>query len=233
MSQPAEAEDIAHLHDEAMRHADEAHAARRRQELGRAQKEAVHAFRLETQAALAFAAEHRLQPSRGILFRSAAALALDAGLLDQAEYLARQAVEESPPEDVVEDAEDILTEASERRRLIAAALDDHGVAGAIKAAMRRGGPGLARATALEAIRGRPTPGQVDAYVTAMAAALAVAEEAAFRGVSLRQSPISEPEDLIGSIDGLPTTTEGWDIRLLVACGPLDERQEQVRAGGKA
>ena len=70
------------LHRQAMQRADQAHAARRDGDAARARRYFEEAFELERRAAEELSTRHDAEPSRSILFRSAAALAVEAGMLD-------------------------------------------------------------------------------------------------------------------------------------------------------
>jgi len=93
------------LHQEAMEFAQQAMAAR---DQGRAQKLFRSAFEKEREAAEALAGELRQEPTRAILFRSAATLALDCGDLAEAERLARKGLAGEPPEEQRRELEEIL-----------------------------------------------------------------------------------------------------------------------------
>lgn len=85
------------LHRDAMAEADLALAARLR---GDADDTLVHAraaFDLEARALVALGPGPGSEPTRSVLSRSAATLALDCGLVSEAGRLAREALESGPP----------------------------------------------------------------------------------------------------------------------------------------
>lgn len=96
------------LHHEAMRLADEA-AAKRRQGNGALAGERLRqAFACERQAADLVAADFSLEPTRSVLHRSAASLALECGELREAERLIAVALSGDPPADIAEELRDLL-----------------------------------------------------------------------------------------------------------------------------
>jgi hypothetical protein len=96
------------LHHEAMRLADEAELARRHGDASRAQERLHQAFDCERQAADLVAGDHSLEPTRSVLHRSAAALALECGALREAERLIAAALSGDPPAEIAEELRDLL-----------------------------------------------------------------------------------------------------------------------------
>jgi hypothetical protein len=75
------------------------------------------AYELESQAANALATELGAEPTRSILFRSAATLALDCSLITEAEKLICKALIGNPPEQVAEELRDLLEQVHFQRHL--------------------------------------------------------------------------------------------------------------------
>jgi len=95
--------DVEILHSKAMEFAQEAVAARYYHDDQKAVQAFAEAFRWEAQAAAAIAPDLGGEPSRSVLHRSAAALALECGELRQAERLVCVALTGSPPEDIAQE----------------------------------------------------------------------------------------------------------------------------------
>ncbi len=100
--------DVNSLHQRAMQLADEADAASRRGE--DASPLFRSAFDLERQAADQLAADHSAEPSRSVLLRSAASLAISCREYREAERLIARALSGNPPEEICEELRDLLEE---------------------------------------------------------------------------------------------------------------------------
>jgi hypothetical protein len=113
---------ISELHHQAMQQADEADRLRRQGDLAGARRCLLHAFDLERQAAEQTAANVALEPTRSILHRSAASLALECDNYREAERLIAVALSGEPPDELAEELRDLLEQvyfdrpASGRRR---------------------------------------------------------------------------------------------------------------------
>src|SRR5260370_39642743 len=105
------------LHHEAMALADLAHAAKLRGNIEGAQHYFRQAFDLEAQAARSVAANRDAEPTRSILFRSAATLALNCGLLEEAITLVHQGLDGHPPTDIAEELRRVADDAVDERPL--------------------------------------------------------------------------------------------------------------------
>jgi hypothetical protein len=105
------------LHRQAMQRADQAHAARRDGDAASARKHFEEAFELERRAAEELSTRHDAEPSRSILFRSAAALALEAGMCAEAEKMVCAALAGMPPADIAEELRDLFEQINFRRHL--------------------------------------------------------------------------------------------------------------------
>jgi hypothetical protein len=108
---------ISKLHEEAMDLADQAWVKRREG----SEKEFVSLSRLalekEQEAALALSEEYQKEPTRSVLFRSAATLALDCGLVDEAERLVARGLSGFPPQEIREELKDIFEQINFARHL--------------------------------------------------------------------------------------------------------------------
>jgi hypothetical protein len=116
---------IKDLHHEAMRLVDEAEHRRMQGDHKGVSHCLQRAFECERQAAEGSAADVSLEPTRSILHRSAASLALECGKYREAERLIAVALAGSPPEEIAEELRDLLEQvyfdhpASGRRRSLA------------------------------------------------------------------------------------------------------------------
>ena len=88
------------IHRQAMTLAQEGLMAQHRGDAGKANQYFSQAFELEKHAALSLLAAFDQEPTRSVLFRSAATLALDCGLYAEAEKMAAQGLAGNPPEDI-------------------------------------------------------------------------------------------------------------------------------------
>ncbi|MCB0221003.1 MAG: hypothetical protein KDH09_15000 [Chrysiogenetes bacterium] len=108
---------IRELHRSAMDIAEQATQARRREELSLATELFAKAFELEKKAADALRSVNEMEPDRSILFRSAAALALEANLCDEAEKLAAAGLAGNAPSAIAEELRHVLEQAQFSRHL--------------------------------------------------------------------------------------------------------------------
>jgi hypothetical protein len=104
-------------HREAMEQTDLALAARQQGDEVLALRHFRQAYELETQAAAAFATRLDAEPTRSVLFRSAATLALDCKLLPEAEKLVCTALSGNPPDDIADELRDLLEQIYFERHL--------------------------------------------------------------------------------------------------------------------
>ena len=96
------------LHREAMRFVDEADSARRDGNVQVARERLRQAFDHERQAADLVAGDFSQEPTRAVLHRSAASLALQCGALREAERLIAAALSGDPPDEIAEELRDLL-----------------------------------------------------------------------------------------------------------------------------
>ena len=104
---------VALLHDEAMAVADLAFQAKLKGEKTTALLHFTRAYRLEREAAVMIADDVEFEPSRSVLLRSAATLALDCNLPTEAKELILIALEGKPPSEIKSELLDLLTQAYE------------------------------------------------------------------------------------------------------------------------
>lgn len=99
---------IQDLHHEAMRLVDQANHSRREGKLQASQERLRQAFDCERQAAQLSADDLSFEPTRSVLHRSAATLALQCGNYREAERLIAVALAGTPPDDIAEELRDLL-----------------------------------------------------------------------------------------------------------------------------
>ena len=105
------------LHRQAMERTDLALAARQKGETGQALLHFREAYDLESKAAAFLANDFNAEPTRSVLLRSAAALALDCNLLPEAEKLICTALIGQPPLEIAEELRDLLEQVYFQRHL--------------------------------------------------------------------------------------------------------------------
>lgn len=92
--------DIKLLHERSMDVAEEAFIAERRGDLETAKRLFLEALALEQEAALSYPADKQSEPTRSILYRSAASLAYHAEAYDQARALVSAGLAGHPPAEI-------------------------------------------------------------------------------------------------------------------------------------
>ena len=108
---------IKELHSEAMNAVDEAFFARKAGNEDRAKELVNKAFRLESKAAKIIENDYSLEPTRSVLFRSAASLAYECGEYRESEKLISQALIGNPPQEIIEELRDLLEQVNFSRHL--------------------------------------------------------------------------------------------------------------------
>ena len=103
-------QEIQELHDQAMSLAEDSFFARRRGDLDLAKQKLQEAFPLEKEAALRTKKENVGEPSESVLLRSAATIALNAGMYLDAEKLACLALSGNPPNVIADELREVLIE---------------------------------------------------------------------------------------------------------------------------
>lgn len=99
--------DISVKHDKAMEYAGLAELAKQRGHNSEADKLYLQAYELESRIALQLA-NSTIEPSRSIIHRSAASLAIECGKYREAEKLISVALAGEPPAEIVRDLRDLL-----------------------------------------------------------------------------------------------------------------------------
>ena len=101
-------QDLTSLHHEAMEWMDRAVLARRQGDRDSMLQCTKTAFSKERSAADLVAPQFDLEPTRSVLHRSAAVLAIECGLLREAEQLIGRALSGNPPNDIANELRDLL-----------------------------------------------------------------------------------------------------------------------------
>lgn len=86
----------------------------------------VQAYLIERRIADAIPAEDENEPSRSIMYRSAASLALNGGLLREAEVMACQGLVGNPPEEIATELREVFEQSNFERHLDASGIDLRG-----------------------------------------------------------------------------------------------------------
>jgi hypothetical protein len=105
------------IHRQAMEQSDLALVARMRGDEQAAVNHVVSAYELETKAANALTHQLDAEPTRSVLFRSAATLARDCGRFNEAEKLIYKALAGEPPASIAGELQDLLEQVSFHRHL--------------------------------------------------------------------------------------------------------------------
>lgn len=103
---------VRELHRKAMSLLDAANVARMRGDEEQARELQRRAFETEKQAAEQLADAYEHEPTRSILFRSAATLALDCGDYHEAERLAEAGLAGSPPDAIAAQLRDVQAQSN-------------------------------------------------------------------------------------------------------------------------
>ena len=105
------------LHRDAMARVDLALAAKSEGEIERAISLFREAYDLESKAALSLSNNHEAEPTRSVLLRSAATIALDCNLTSEAERLVCLALSGNPPVEIAEELRDLWEQVNFQRHL--------------------------------------------------------------------------------------------------------------------
>jgi hypothetical protein len=108
---------VTSLHRQAMEFIDRAVASRKSGNAEVAEEERLSAFKLEAAAAEMLRAEMNSEPSRSILYRSAASIALQCGLHYEAEKLIYRGLAGEPPPSIAAELRNLLEDATFMRHL--------------------------------------------------------------------------------------------------------------------
>ena len=101
---------VSYLHSKAMDVAESAFMQKMRGNLLQARDLFVEAFELERDAAMQLEKDLESEPTRSILFRSAASLAMNAGDFHSAEKMIAMGLAGDPPEDIAEELRNLILE---------------------------------------------------------------------------------------------------------------------------
>lgn len=99
---------VRELHSAAMDFAEQADIAKLRGDSDQVQDALRQALQLETEAAHLLEADLEAEPTRSVLHRSAASLAIECGELQMAEKLIARALAGTPPSDIEEELKDLF-----------------------------------------------------------------------------------------------------------------------------
>ena len=105
------------LHDEAMALAEIATFAKLRGHVDKAGKLFRQAYKKELKAVELVMKEAPVEPTRSVLLRSAASLAMDCNEFLEAERLIASALSGNPPAEIREELKDLLVKAKEKRKV--------------------------------------------------------------------------------------------------------------------
>jgi hypothetical protein len=108
---------INELHDQAMAEVDEAYLARRSGHLELALLHSRRAYEFEREAANQVREDYSAEPTRSVLYRSAATLAYECGELREAERLISLALAGDPPLEISDELRDLLEQVNFSRHL--------------------------------------------------------------------------------------------------------------------
>jgi hypothetical protein len=109
--------DFTALHKKAMDLAEKAVVAKVKNEQPKSKAFFQEAYEAEREAAFAYADKNSTEPTRSVLFRSAAALALNAELYREAEQMACIGISGTAPIEILEELRDILEDVNFGRHL--------------------------------------------------------------------------------------------------------------------
>ena len=109
--------DATKLHNNAMDLAEEAAIERMMGNADQAKGLDANAFESERKAAMAFESRLDMEPTRSVLFRSAASLALELGDVKSSEKMIAQGLAGNPPEEIANELRDLLEQVYFQRHL--------------------------------------------------------------------------------------------------------------------
>jgi hypothetical protein len=108
-------EDIQELHKEAMDLAEMSFVAKLKGDLENAENLLREAYKKESDSAKLLVDEYDFEPTRSILFRSAASLAIECNDIRGAERLVAFGLSGNPPEEIAEELRDLLEKVNSKR----------------------------------------------------------------------------------------------------------------------
>ncbi len=98
------------LHDKAMLFDDKAFAAEKEGQIDKAKEYHKKAFEFEKKAAMILISNLEIEPTRSVLFRSAAWLAYNAGEYREAELMAAYGLSGNPPKMIMDELREVMEE---------------------------------------------------------------------------------------------------------------------------
>ena len=107
------------FHDQAMHFANLALSKEKNGNSKEAKQYFKEAFELEQQAAMSLVNDFEKEPSRSVLFRSAAYLALKAELYREAERMAAFGLSGNPPDEIADELRDVFSQSSHHLKMVA------------------------------------------------------------------------------------------------------------------
>ena len=107
------------LHQQAMEFADKAFLNEKATKHAQAKKQYEQAFQLEKQAAMLLVADYSIEPSRSVLFRSAAFLAIKAKQYREAERMAAFGLTGNPPSEIAQELRKAFQQSQQHLQLVA------------------------------------------------------------------------------------------------------------------
>ena len=108
-----------HLHDQAMHLANQAMDSSKKGDAAKAKQYFYEAFELEQQAAMTLVNDFEQEPSRSVLFRSAAYLALKAELYREAERMAAFGLSGNSPDEIADELRDVFSQSVHHLKKVA------------------------------------------------------------------------------------------------------------------
>lgn len=117
MNSEQDLQKISELHEEAMAQDDAAFMAKRSGNMEQAERLLHLAYEKEAQAACMLVQRLELEPTRSILYRSAASLAIDCNEFAEAERLIAAGLAGYPPEEIAEELRDLYERVNSHRHL--------------------------------------------------------------------------------------------------------------------
>jgi len=107
------------LHQKAMSFADKALLNEKKDKFSQAKKQYEKAFQLEKKAAMLLVADYAIEPSRSVLFRSAAFLAIKAHQYREAERMAAFGLTGNPPSEIAQELRNAFLQSQQHLQLVA------------------------------------------------------------------------------------------------------------------
>jgi hypothetical protein len=103
-------QEVNQLHEQAMNIAEEMYFAQREKDTAAVKKWAIAAFELEKKAAMSLVEDYTIEPTRSVLFKSAACLAINAELYREAEQMIGFALSGNPVNEIRAELKSLLLE---------------------------------------------------------------------------------------------------------------------------